>query len=652
MGELVFKDLGTSDSDQIWFIAWIGSLKTPILRGSAKISVLLYPLKSSVSKSDFTGHPNQLEFRKFKISEIDVGYLTLIRTGQLIRKDKIIVQSDSYFSKIKFKVSFEKNHDFKVMPIENFFLNISQTEKDDQIIKYKVYDFPLIIFHKSLVLCLRKGIEQFSNYDYIIIPCTEQIGFYFCTSDNLAQELFTGGLHHSPNTLFNEKYHVSEYRINSGAIHYVHLRFRIPDEDHKIVGRIAYSSEAMRAAKAIYNSMRKGSINKSYLNPITYFPFSGDSDLTVCGRKIQANGLDKQYSEKSIFLVYNIRSCSGKFPFERIDYFRENSGEAGETDNDNPPPSGWGGKNDSNYKNNQDKHAKSGGSHNKGLQKLDKTEFDQRFLHKVVSEKLKKGQQVTQNSSGFLPPAGPTDNFTTDPESEGESNEGQLDIQIDTNRYEGKEKEKEKKQKVVRSKDKYEEHFVQLIKMFEDSLECTVNYFSEDKSNYVYFEPEEYWKNDPINFNKRNLSYKWATGGFMKVMERRKEWLGQRVAMAVLVTEKKSNKKFILLDAFKTETEKSKPGLQILCLYNHDHVTHLTLTKVKQILKICAVKRRVWLDNEVKELERGYFNHYIDHGVETTYNSIRIFLKKFGFTLSEIKKEKKNYTIDSSPGIE
>lgn len=665
MSDLVFKNLKAIGKDKILYVAWIGNVDHIAGSRTADIKVLLYPLKSNSIKN-FKGNISELEYWDYREATIDVGYLTILRLGQLVKDGRVIGKVDSYLPKKIFNVQFNPNHKFQVLPIEEFYLNITEriiNAKDEQgetvkkSVNNKEYNFPLIKFHKSEVICLRNDLEQISEYDLILFPCIETIQFYFCVSDNLSQELFTGGLVHESNTIFSPKYVVPEAKLNEGFAHHIRLRERIPDDDHLVVGRIAYSRDAMRAAMAIYNPIRAGGINKKIdenitINPVCFFPFNGESTISVHGREIEANGPQDEYKGKKIFLVFNILDCTGRFPFEKIFHSRDNDGTEG--DSDGQQKSNWSepsNNNDKDGKDTDDKEpsANSGSSHNKNSKRLSITEVANRFLHKVESEKIKIGKRNDVDGKPiFVPPAVEADEFNTSPETDDESGSGGLDISVEPDEKDSEEEKnikEEKKAQVIRAKDRYEKHFQEVVKLFIKTGLCDSEPFSEDDLGYIYFEPSRYLTDNPQKFTSKSLSYKWSTGGYLKVSEGKKRWTGCRSAVAVLITEKESKKQFILVDILKTENEEKKPGYPILCLHSSER-EHMTLPFLKKVLKACAENGGVsLLNHQMKEFEREYVYHYFDHGEITTHNSIiTLFLQKLGFSLPEyerkVKKEK------------
>lgn len=142
----------------------------------------------------------------------------------------------------------------------------------------------------------------------LIIPCLELIRFYFGSSGNLIQRLFTTPL--VTNSLWAKK----RYDEEKQHIHLV-LADRMSGASAADIGRIAASKHAKRSAGSIFNSCQLASTQHECVHPYTRFPFAGKTDLL-------ANGMWLPFGDKAeaTFVVYRLRSCSYPFPFQSLSY--------------------------------------------------------------------------------------------------------------------------------------------------------------------------------------------------------------------------------------------------------------------------------------------------------------------------------------------
>lgn len=142
----------------------------------------------------------------------------------------------------------------------------------------------------------------------LLVPCTELIRFYFGSSGNLLQRLFTG-------PLTKEALWVSK-RFNPANRHlHLVLAKRLSLWSAPDIGRIAESPLAWRAAAGIHASCQKAAAQRHPVYSYTGFPFEGQTNLVVSGIWLPFGD-----SERATFLAYQIRSCSHPFPYRSLSY--------------------------------------------------------------------------------------------------------------------------------------------------------------------------------------------------------------------------------------------------------------------------------------------------------------------------------------------
>lgn len=142
----------------------------------------------------------------------------------------------------------------------------------------------------------------------LLAPCVELIRFYFGSSSNLLQRLFTGPLR--PETLWTSKRSNTENR----HLHLV-LANRLSGASAADIGRIAESGLAWRAAAGIHASCQKATAQRHPAYPYTGFPFEGTTDLVASGIWLPFGE-----QEDATFLAYRLLSCSHPFPFRSLSY--------------------------------------------------------------------------------------------------------------------------------------------------------------------------------------------------------------------------------------------------------------------------------------------------------------------------------------------
>lgn len=142
----------------------------------------------------------------------------------------------------------------------------------------------------------------------LLVPCMEIIRFYFGSSSNLLQRLFTNPL--TQTSLWTSK------RFDSVKQHlHLVLANRLSGASASDIGRIAECPLAWRSAAGIHASCQKASVQRHPVYPYTGFPFEGQTDLMASGVWLPFGNI-----ENSTFLVYRLISCSHPFPFKSLSY--------------------------------------------------------------------------------------------------------------------------------------------------------------------------------------------------------------------------------------------------------------------------------------------------------------------------------------------
>lgn len=141
----------------------------------------------------------------------------------------------------------------------------------------------------------------------LLVPCVELIRFYFGSSSNLLQRLFTSPLR-------AEKFWASKRLTENRHLHLV-LANGLSGASAADIGRVAESRLAWRAAAGIYASCQKATAQRNPAYPYTGFPFEGTTDLVASGAWLPFGD-----QADATFLVYRLRSCSFPFPFHSLSY--------------------------------------------------------------------------------------------------------------------------------------------------------------------------------------------------------------------------------------------------------------------------------------------------------------------------------------------
>lgn len=142
----------------------------------------------------------------------------------------------------------------------------------------------------------------------LLVPCVEIIRFYFGSSSNFLQRLFTAPL--SQDNFWTHKH----FNPATRHLHLV-LASRLSGLSAPDIGRIAENKFAWRAAAGIHASCQKATAAGHPAYSYTGFPFEGTTDLVASGLWLPFGD-----QENATFLAYRLRSCSHPFPFLSLSY--------------------------------------------------------------------------------------------------------------------------------------------------------------------------------------------------------------------------------------------------------------------------------------------------------------------------------------------
>lgn len=140
----------------------------------------------------------------------------------------------------------------------------------------------------------------------LVIPCMELIRFYFGSSSELLNRLFSPQLR-------KEHLYTGTPAIDRHNRMTLQLADRIPRASAEDIARIAGSRFAWHAAAMIGASCARAAQGRQEIYPQTLFPFEGTTTLRASG-----NWLSRGNDPKGTFLVYQLLSCSHPFPFKSL----------------------------------------------------------------------------------------------------------------------------------------------------------------------------------------------------------------------------------------------------------------------------------------------------------------------------------------------
>ncbi|MCU7872085.1 MAG: hypothetical protein KZQ91_05010 [Candidatus Thiodiazotropha sp. (ex Lucinoma borealis)] len=282
--------------DRIWRLDWFGNVAYPgtVQRyAQPSLRVTLSPLLCDLSDNDTLLCPDCTEHHHTHEAWVPIASLPLLSIGDLWQHGRRQTSPDYRIERFEtLRVNKESTTFVKAgLAIDEHFL-------------LPLGRHPWHLRHTQSY-CV---VVTLPNSTRLIVPCMELIRFYFGSSGNLIQRLFTTPL--VTNSLWAKK----RYDNSNYHLHLV-LADRMSGESAADIGRIAASKFAKRSAAGIHASCQKASAQKEPVYPYTGFPFEGKTDLVASGIWLPFGE-----QEDATFLIYRLRSCSHPFPFQSLSY--------------------------------------------------------------------------------------------------------------------------------------------------------------------------------------------------------------------------------------------------------------------------------------------------------------------------------------------
>ena len=285
-----------SKDDLIWRLDWLGDCGYPMVirrYGQPSIKAVFSSLvcdkddQAALSLSSATDHHHQKEVW------LAISALSILTIGSLWQKGLKIAEPE---------YRIEAFCDLQINPETTSFIKAGKDIDGNFVLPLGNHPWHRPHTH---AYCVMAGLLSGKR---LVIPCIEVIRFYFGSSGNFIQRLFTEPL--GANTLWSSK----TFDAKTQSLHLV-LADRLSGVSASDIGRIAGSQFAWRSAAGIYSSCMKASAQNLPIYPYTGFPFEGKTDLSVSGVWLPFG--DK---ENDTFLAYQINTCSHPFPFKKLTY--------------------------------------------------------------------------------------------------------------------------------------------------------------------------------------------------------------------------------------------------------------------------------------------------------------------------------------------
>lgn len=274
-------------NDEItWRIDWLAGVSYPyrsVMRGQPSVEVYLSAIDPE------TGHalPRRTTQRKY----VSIGTLVLLRIGEHWHR-KQLVHSPRYM---------EEEWEVGIYPSTVSTIPSGLSIDDEFVLPLAEHPG-----HECATQSFCVNVEL-PDGRCMVIPTLELTRFYFGSSSTLLERLFAPPL--SMDGLFTNA------SIKNGVAH-LDLAKGIHRRSAHDVARIAFDKLACDAAELIGNScVEQSAQQKHRIHPKARFPFHGKTTLRARGQ-----WLSRGDAPNRTFLVFELLSCSRRFPYRELNY--------------------------------------------------------------------------------------------------------------------------------------------------------------------------------------------------------------------------------------------------------------------------------------------------------------------------------------------
>jgi len=291
---------GLTDGDGIWRIVWFGYLNYDTPQGrwpEPGISVYLVKVKlDAESPEPF----ENLDVLTLRAKWFPVSYLSLMRLGDLWCKGRLF-KKGNYKNITVSNINVRDGESVGVGISGNAEFNIQRGSYPF----WKGAENSLCAFFNS------------KSSGTVIIPHIVILQSYFGANSYLLSQIFSGDYRYK--YLYKQAY--KKIKDNGQTVHYIELANNLLSDVTPLVARIAFSEKAKHSLELIDFELASCKLNNQPLVLRTWFPFDECVDLDLHGEYV------KIANNQRAFLVYQISSCSGSFPFENLIQIVEKQGQ-------------------------------------------------------------------------------------------------------------------------------------------------------------------------------------------------------------------------------------------------------------------------------------------------------------------------------------
>ena len=236
--------------------------------------------------------------------EVDLGGLKLFSPGTIFHESKI--KSFVHEHAQKRNIVIEDPQSLKIKMLSQYFDMNYDIEYVDYSPKSRMNDLPAFI------------IPNYSNYDYLIIPCSVVADYYYYGMPKMIDYLLKGQFkkNRSENKIYDPEKSQYVFLADGRRVAYVRLEKEMYSIDAVKIARLAHDPFFWDAAMEMVGGLVHQT-EPTYLT--TRFPIKQSTTLSFYGR-------DLILHERKVCLALSIASCTARLPFDALIVSRDNPG--------------------------------------------------------------------------------------------------------------------------------------------------------------------------------------------------------------------------------------------------------------------------------------------------------------------------------------
>ena len=302
-------DALTNCDDNYWRIDWFGYLRyfddTGIRRSEPLVDVFLSAFKSAPT-SDSLNYKRSTAYDQARCVQVPISYLRLLRLGDVWHKGSRVE-----VPRAKSMLATFRNIDINQHTTQTLRAS-SKNEHGSYILPFSYHPYHM---KATQTYC---EVIKLAGDRTLIVPHYVLLQAYFARSQYVFQQLFKFGID------FESIYDPSKSYLTPDGAAFVLLKKWTHDVAATEVARMAFDAIAQSAVKSMSQQFAVQQANGEPVRPKTSFPFEGRTTLKVFGKWCPLNSGKNSHQ---VFVVFDILSCSAQYPFNKLEYFRDNPGD-------------------------------------------------------------------------------------------------------------------------------------------------------------------------------------------------------------------------------------------------------------------------------------------------------------------------------------